>query len=548
MKKISLKLGELFADHRKMQILLCIAGAFSILAGAVVYILIPSLLQHLPSRSFDALIYYRTQMQFLCRAALYCGIAAFAVSFFYSKNCDWGQLLTLGAFLTGAALRLDCCFSRELWNDTLSLAVWLKERSFIEVLSGTGANSYCQSAPPAFAVLSKVIGEVAGYKNYTLNIMPMLFSLAGLCYFRTLAGKLLTPFGAVAALWLFALNPGAYFYAGEFKQYSGDIFFTIMILSQTVDYVKAPEKFPWCMVVCGVTGAFFSHAMFFILPAAGIAMLLSYRRIPFRHLAGVAAIWIPTVLLLALWTRAVMPEGMYVHEHHIHGFAPLPNSIANLKWYGKTLVELFISPWGLSWKFAVFSLLPLAGMCNGIVHLYRSNRVFPDFFLFTMALLLIASVLHQYSLAAGAPFAKSRLILFTIPPALICFVKGVEVGKWRYLLLPTAFFCVLNVTTSFMTVARIVPAVKALEQFHKPGSKVYVNTVAAECAVKLYSKSPEKYGQLIRVKFDEIPADAEGSAVFADIPHGQIKFGKCSRSIHPFGLSTFITIGKKNDH
>ena len=547
MKKVFLKLRKFLENHRNVQALLCVAGAFLILTGAVIYPLLPSLLQHIPARSFDALIYYRTQMQFLCRAAVYGGVAALAASFFYSKNRDWVKVLTLGAFLTGVALRLDCCFARELWNDTLSLAVWLKERSFIEVLTGTGVNPYCQSAPPAFAVLSKVIGEVAGYKNYTLNIMPMVFSLAGLWYFRTLAEKILTPLGAVAALWLFALNPGTYFYAGEFKQYSGDIFFTIMILNQTLDYVKAPEKFPWRMAVCGVVGVFFSHAMFFILPATGIAMLLSYRKIPFRHLAGLAAIWIPAVLLLALWARAVMPEGMYVHEHHIHGFAPLPDSVGNLKWYGKTLLELFISPWGLSWKFAVLSLLPLAGMCRGIGQLFRTHKVFLNTFLFTMALLLAASMLHQYSLAAGAPFAKARLILFTIPPALICFIRGVETGKWRCLLLPTAFFCVLNVMTSFMTIAQIVPAVKALEQFHKPGSKVYVNTVAAECAVKLYSKSPEKYGQLIRVKFDEIPADAEGSAVFADIPHGRIKFGKCPRSIHPFGLSTFITIGKKSD-
>ena len=550
MKKYFFMFKELLTNHKRMLILIWIAAFFSIAAGGILYMLLPILLKYLPLRSFDALVYYRSQLQFLSRVAVYLGIIALICGGISYKTRPSLKLLSLGALLAGAALRLDCYFSRELWNDTLSLAVWLKELSFAEILSGKGANPYCQSAPPVFALLSKLIGDLAGYRSLYLNAMPLLFSLGGLWCFRTLAGKLLTPTGAAAALWLFALNPGTYFYAGEFKQYSGDIFFTIVILNMTVDYVRNSEKFPWSLSVTGIIGTLFSHAMFFILPAVGLAMLLNCRKFPFSHLAGTAALWLPVVLLLALWTKAAMPGDMYVHEHHITGFAPLPTSAENLNWYWKTALDLFIAPWGLSWKFAILSLFPLVGMCNGIRLFFHENKVFINAFLFTMSLLLAASILHQYSMAAGAPFAKSRLILFTIPFAPICFVKGVETGKWRYLLLPAAVCSLLNITTSFMPLADIVPAVRALEKYHTPGSTVYVNSVAAECAVKLYSKSPEKFKKLIRIPFNRIPDEAEGFVVVADVPLKYITVGKNTEllSCRSFALSSLMVVEKKKSH
>jgi hypothetical protein len=143
---------------------------------------------------------------------------------------------------------------------------------------------------------------------------------------------------------------------------------------------------------------------------------------------------------MAYYTKLMMPAGMYTHEHHIKGFAPVPDSWENIKWYWTSFSSLFIAPWAMAWGFTFLCIFPFAGMLLGVIKLQKKHFIIVFSAAVIMVFLYIASFFKQYSLASGVPFPKGRLILFTIPPAILVFC-----GSLRYKI---ALFWVIPVILS----------------------------------------------------------------------------------------------------
>jgi len=457
-------------------------------AGVSLLFLAPCLARHFGAgRTWDAPVYFREQFLFLGRCALF---LAFLGPFFLwrrFKGVPFSRNFLDCALIAGSFLCIDSYCRREFWHDTLALAVWLRDSSLRELLLPGAPNPFCQAAPAGFILISKGIGALFGFTRWALDVPVLLFALGALWNFRRLAVRLLPPAGAAAAAALFALNPGLWLYAGEFKQYTGDLFFTVTLLLFAAEFCASPEKGWWKLALAGVAGTFFSHAMLFVLPALGLGLLPRLDRKTLPAISGIAAVWIAAVTCAGLYAMATMPPDMYVHEHHTAGFAPPPDSWEHIAWYGRSFRAFFSAPWSLNWRISFLFLVPAALMVRGAVLLYRK---FPAAVIGTAALLVMlftASALHLYSVAPGFPFAKGRLILFTTPFALILLGGGVTGVRSLAAGGVVLISCLLNCVFAFMPIGGFAPAVRELLRQTSPGAVVYVNGKTADYALRFHA-------------------------------------------------------------
>jgi len=442
----------------------------------------------LGKESWDSLIYYNEQFLFLGRLLLFSAVICDLWFYLFKKKVPLPENIILCAQIFGCALLFDSYCRRTFWYDTIALAVHLKQFSLKELLLPGYPNPYLQMGPPGFLAFSKLLGEFFGFNKWSLALPALLFSLCSLCAFKKLAGKVLTPWGCAAAMWIFALNPGVWIYAGEFKQYCCDIFFTILILAFAEDYTQDEKKYWKKLAFSGVIALLFSHAMFFVMPMTGVALLIHYFTVKKdKSLFFIGAIWFIAVLAMACYTKLMMPSGMYIHEHHIKGFAPLPDSLENIKWYWESFTSLFIAPWGMAWKIPFLFVFPLAGMVIGIKKLLPKQLTLIATFVGMLLLLYIASFMQQYSLASGVPFPKGRLILFTIPPAILIFCGCLKCKKTVILAVPVILSVFLHCCTAMIPFGKSEAAVKDLLNCRNDGDQIFVSDGVVKLAVLLYT-------------------------------------------------------------
>ena len=512
---------ETFFNKRHFFIAALAAGLLPAAAGGWLLICAPELAEFIGKKSWDAIFYYSDQLRFLGRMGIALSLLWYGALISLKKGCRLTSVLIVSALAAGVILQIDSFIRREMWNDTISLALWLRDSSWQDLLLPGGSNPYCQSAPPGFILVSKIAGTAAGYSKWALTLLPLLFGLGSLFVFALLSARLLPLPGRTAAIWLFALNPGLWFYAGEFKQYTADIFFTVTIMLLAADFSGNEEKRSKQLLLWGITGLFFSHAMFFLLPATAGALWLRSGFTFNRAFLKLAFTWAAAVLAMALYTKLIMPRAMYVHEHHAAGFAPLPLSGENLKWYFNTAVQLFAAPWNMLWKGSWLVLFPLTGMICGSRELRQKGGTLLWSFLFILLMLLLCSMLRQYPLAAGLPFAKGRLILFTIPLAIIVFCASVTCRKAMIWLIPVFAGALLNFCTAFMPFSGFRSAVNELVKVCPPEEKVLINGEAGSMALKLYA--PRNHFKKVAKVSPENPEAALGESqkvyiLLTDIP------------------------------
>ena len=529
------------------------ANIFLITGGVLLLVFASEASALAGAKSWDAPIYYHDQLLFAGRLLLYLAGSADLCFYFFKKKVPLVKnLLYCGLFL-GVILQTDSYCRRGFWNDTIELALHLKSFSWKELLLPGHPNPYLQMAPPALIVFSKLSGSCFGFNKWVLTLPALLFSIGALFAFKDLARKLLTPWGVTAAVWLFALNPGVWIYAGEFKQYCCDIFFTILILSAMTDHIQDEAAHWKKLCLWGVISLLFSHAMFFVLPAAGLALLLRYLK-GARHYSFfvIAGVWFIAGLAAVCYTTLMMPKGMYTHEHHLLGFAPVPDSLENLKWYWTSLTSLFFAPWGMAWKFSLLLLFPCIGMFFGIRKLASKHGFFLLICAVILLLLYIASALHQYSLASGVPFAKGRLILFTIPPAILIFCGSLTQKRALIWVAPVMLSLLLHCGTAMMPFGKSDQAVKELLRRYTPGDQLVVCSKISRRAMLLYA--PENF--IGKVRFIEIgqieklsPDSGYIHIFFDDFPAGKVvpPQGYVVKRADSFAFSSVITLQRKAD-
>ena len=525
---------------------LAAANIILICSGILLLFFARELTSVICKKGWDAKIYYYDQFLFFGRMAIASvGVLNLWV-FLKKKKISSVQCAIICAIAAGFVLQIDSYCRRFFWNDTLALAVYLKYYSWKELFLPGFHNPYSQSAPPAFIFISKLIGEYFGFNKWTLTFPVLLLSLVTLFEYRKLSAKLLPPWACAVAMWLFVLNPAVWVYAGEFKQYCCDFFFTIVIVSVAIDYTQDAEQAWKRLLGLGCIAPFFSHAMFFVLPSVGFALLVHYifteKHKSFWIIAGG---WFVVVLGVAAYTRIMMPDDMYVHEHHIKGFAPLPDSWENIQWYWHSLTSLFIAPWGMAWRFGWLIIFPFIGMCIGVKKIWNKNHLPIIAGGMVLLLLYTAALLHQYSVASGIPFAKGRLILFTIPLAILIFCGSLDRARALFWVIPVILSVLLHCCTAVIPFGAPKDAVRELLNRYQKSDQVLVANGTSHLSILLYA--PDfKDMELFELKnFPKKLNNTEFVHVFvADLPSGELPVPEnyTVHKVSAFAFSEIITL------
>ena len=147
-----------------------------------------------------------------------------------SKAVLWINVGLMTAFIVvGTAFRTQLLLSnRSLWFDAAALAVNTVEAGYGELLPPLHYMS--QTAPVGFMVATKAISRVFEYTEFSLLALPFAMGVLSLVLMGLLAWRLLPRTVMFLPVAFLSLSSTAIYYSAEYKSYSCDLFFSLLIL------------------------------------------------------------------------------------------------------------------------------------------------------------------------------------------------------------------------------------------------------------------------------------------------------------------------------
>jgi hypothetical protein len=331
------------------------------------------------------------------------------------------RILLLVVF-AGIIIRIYAQFYMPAFNvDEIALADNIKHKSFLELLFPLN-NS--QSAPPLFLWLQKIVITISPLPFWiNIKILSTLCSIGALLLFHRLVKN---SRGAFLMLSLFSLNPFIIYNSLTVKQYSFDLFFTVMLL-----LVFENKNFRKLSFLFFVVWIMFSNIGLFA--AAGLVLFKMVMHIrESGKLSGLIRVFqqqlpiilapLPYLFYFSWYMFQPGAEGVkeFMMEYWKENFIPFNTSIFN---YTLALLQGFIVYFYNAWLWAGMALFIVTGL--GIYHMIR-NKVeilFKNEILVLMSILfvhLVLNGLHMY------PFSD-RLYLYLAP--LFTLLAGVLINS-----------------------------------------------------------------------------------------------------------------------
>src|SRR5258708_2264103 len=176
---------------------------------------------------------------------------------------------------------------RSLWLDEAWVANSVREPSWSGMFHYP---NWLQTTPPLFLLAARGAVRAFGLSNVSLRIVPLAFALIAVVSMWSVARRALSPAMAVLAGTLLAFHPIAIEYSRSFKQYSGELAATTMVLLAAVCYFRNParKQYLWLLgaVVIALPLAYPSAAL---LPGVILAVYWMDGRLRSAVLATVAA-------------------------------------------------------------------------------------------------------------------------------------------------------------------------------------------------------------------------------------------------------------------
>ena len=326
-----------------------------------------------------------------------------------------------GLLLIGVFIRLYAyLFNRALWFDEALLANNIINLSF-EELTGVLPNN--QAAPIAFLFLQKILITFFGSSEYVLRFAPLLVSLLSIGLFYRLSQKILSWKFSLLALAFFIFCQPHIYYSTELKQYSFDVFASILLLLSTANLLENPSRsHRFQLAFLGVLLVWFSQPIVFVLAASFVALSFRFYQKRDQHngkaLAGIALSWAISFGVYFFCFLAPSIANSQLQDFHLAYFMPLNISLKETwEWYFNAWFGLFRNPVGVLFKY-------LAGSITGIAIFwaFRKKMLWLILLLLPVALAFAASALHKYS-------TIPRLLLFALPALLLLMSTAFQ---WFY--------------------------------------------------------------------------------------------------------------------
>lgn len=150
----------------------------------------------------------------------------------------WGVLPLLPLLFGVVALTHRWWSARPLWLDEQMIARNIRDRDFAGLASALDHN---QSAPLGWLWAQHAVVMAFGTGERPLRLIPLLFGVGALVLGWLIGRRWLGPVGCFAVVSLLAVNSSVLRYSAEVKQYTGDVFWVLMLLGVALWALEPPS-------------------------------------------------------------------------------------------------------------------------------------------------------------------------------------------------------------------------------------------------------------------------------------------------------------------
>ena len=333
--------------------------------------------------------------------------------------------------MIGVLLRLKIYIqNRSLFIDEASLARNIAERSYGGFFSSL---SYQQYAPPLFLVKTKMVTEAFGNYEWALRLIPLLAGLWSMwLLWLMLKEWVKSPVVRVYGLSMFCLAFITIRYGTDFKQYSSDGFLALLFLwlaTKDRQVIWTGQRVAY-WAFFGSLGIWYSMPLVFILSGVGLFFLsVNWKQ------------WRSTFIVISTWLLSFGAYYFLILQHNIGSnylenyfggyFIELHNLSAKVwKNNSRLIIDIFKS---ITDKTTVSIAFGIATFLVGVAAIIRNDKTKAILVLIPIVALLLASILHYYTL-------MPRLTLFIFPSVLLIMCLGLDLlfrasNKWVKILL-----------------------------------------------------------------------------------------------------------------
>lgn len=409
-------------------------------------------------------------------------------------------------FIIGIVLRSIHFFGRSsMWFDELTSALNVQSHTFYQLT--TQSLDFNQVAPIGFLLYEKLATSLFGENDLAFRFFPWVCSLFSLVLFFQISKQFVKGSALLATFILFAGSVTQWFYAGEAKQYSGDVTAALFLVWSALQMMKPePKKSTiWLIAVVGIVliSASFSAIAIapFVLAIVFIRLLRKQIHLSKAPFFTIAFCWAMACVWGAWYAKFVISSTVNnaMTDYWSRGFSPLNSVTDYLLWIPETLfkeLSFFLTAW---MKFTVPLITSIAAALlilsvPGIIFLVRKYAL--------VTVILFAPLLMAILLATARvlPF-ENRVAVYATWPLLISGIAGITaLQSWFSSVLKPALSTALGLMIALPIVIITValpserpplngqsaqPLLKELKKQLQPGDKLYVY-YRARHAMKFY--------------------------------------------------------------
>lgn len=417
-------------------------------------------------------------------------------------------MLLCAMVVAGVVARIvQYLWRRSYWHDEGYLVLNVTSLTYRQLV---GPLPNAQSAPPGFLVAQKSLFDAFGQSEYVLRLIPLALGCAAVVLMAILARRCLGIIGALCTVAFFALSDRLIFHSAEAKQYSGDVFFAIVLLLAATDGRKSELQRLLTASLVAAAALWVSHPVIFVFGGIGLALLPSFlRRGGVRGFVTFATCCLPAVAsfaaLYALSIRHQEVGGLY--EYWSDRFPDWSRPWLLPVWLIKQLIGLCRYPYEIGGE-VVFALA-----CAGAWALWQAGRrQLLGMVLALVGLTLLASFAGRY------PFGGSRVTLFLAPAMFLLAGRGIEwlwsrvaETKWRGVGIAVPIILLgigIGQVAYHLGVPRhrghVRPAVEFVRAHRQGGEPVYV--IGEPTPFRCYWRAP---GLPLQTTAQDVPAIAD---------------------------------------
>ena len=357
------------------------------------------------------------------------------------KKINLTYLITGLIILCGIILRLKVYFyNQSFWIDECSLGTNILEKSYLQLFKPLDCG---QVAPPFFLVLSKLFLDISHQINnidtrdLILRLFPCICAIASLPLFAVLVNKIFNDkYFSWISVAILSFNPAAINYAQEFKQYSCEMMFSIILLLafvcldiKTVSY----KKLAFYSLLFTIA-PWFSSSVWFVMAAGFLVILIDMIKNKYLDKAKIAILLVPVIANFLVWDLLYYkPVNKALYDYM---FKYWTNAFFTFDNFSKMFVDKMQHLISFPYPKYLFVFLFLNLIIFFTTRGYR-NKCYT---LIPILLCITASFMGHY------PF-EQRLVLFLLPMFIILYSQIIFVIKQTHtttaiLVLLLTFICI----------------------------------------------------------------------------------------------------------